>query len=135
MQAPRGAACTADTLSICQAVCWRWECRLQRAVRCCNGLLVEGGADLCRSTIWAADRSTLQGASQSLTCGDELQVEQEADFGEGTELVDLQPGGADVAVDTDNRRQYVDLYHKHLLVTSIQPQFDSFARGWRQVSC
>eukprot|EP00891_Asterochloris_glomerata_P001259 jgi/Astpho2/1259/fgenesh1_pg.00023_%23_17_t len=95
-------------------------------------LKFQGGADLCRSTIWAADRSTLQGASQSLTCGDELQVEQEADFGEGTELVDLQPGGADVAVDTDNRRQYVDLYHKHLLVTSIQPQFDSFARGWRQ---
>ena len=77
----------------------------------------------------------MQDASQPPTRGGVLQVEQEADFGEGTELVDLQSGGAEVAVDVDNRRQYVDLYHRHLLVTSIQPQFDAFARGWRQVGC
>ena len=108
---------------------------MQRAVSCCTGLLVEEEADLCKRLLWASCRSTMQGVSQSSTCGSVLQVEQEADFGEGTELVDLQAGGAEVAVNIDNRQQYVDLYHKHLLVTSIQPQFEAFARGWQQASC
>ena len=57
-----------------------------------------------------------------------LQVEQEADFGEG-----LETEGADTPVTDDNKQRYVDLYVRHLLETSIQCQFDTFQRGFKRV--
>ena len=63
-----------------------------------------------------------------------LQVEQEADFGEGLETLDLEAEGASKPVTDDNKQHYVDLYVRHLLETSIQPQFDAFQRGFKRVS-
>ena len=61
-------------------------------------------------------------------------MEQEADFGEGFETIDLEAGGASIAVTDDNKQHYVDLYVRHLLETSIQQQFDAFQRGFKRVS-
>ena len=62
-----------------------------------------------------------------------LQVEQEADFGEGLETVDLEAEGANTPVTDDNKHRYVDQYVRHLLDTSIQRQFDAFQRGFKRV--
>lgn len=62
-----------------------------------------------------------------------LQVEQEADFGEGLETIDLEAEGANMPVTDDNKQRYVDLYVRHLLETSIQRQFDAFQRGFKRV--
>lgn len=62
-----------------------------------------------------------------------FQVEQEADFGEGLETVDLEAGGASTAVTDDNKQHYVDLYVRHLLETSIQQQFNAFQRGFKRL--
>ena len=61
-----------------------------------------------------------------------LQVEQEADFGEGLETVDLEAEGADTPVTDDNKQRYVNLYVRHLLETSIQRQIDAFQRGFKR---
>lgn len=60
-------------------------------------------------------------------------MEQETDFGEGLETLDLEADGASKAVTDDNKQHYVDLYVRHLLETSIQRQFDAFQRGFKRV--
>lgn len=60
-------------------------------------------------------------------------MEQEADFGEGLETLDLEADGANKAVTDDNKQHYVDLYVRHLLETSIKRQFDAFQRGFKRV--
>lgn len=62
-----------------------------------------------------------------------FQVEQEADFGEGLETVDLEAEGANTPVTDDNKHRYVDQYVRHLLDTSIQRQFDAFQRGFKRL--
>ncbi|KAL3161776.1 hypothetical protein ABBQ38_008870 [Trebouxia sp. C0009 RCD-2024] len=62
-----------------------------------------------------------------------FQVEQEADFGEGLETLDLEADGANKAVTDDNKQHYVDLYVRHLLETSIKRQFDAFQRGFKRL--
>ena len=62
-----------------------------------------------------------------------LQVEQEADFGEGLESVDLEAEGANTPVTDDNKQRYVKLYVRHLLETSVQRQIDAFQRGFKRV--
>jgi E3 ubiquitin-protein ligase HECTD2 len=49
--------------------------------------------------------------------------------------VELCPGGASRVVTASNRQEYVDLYVKYLLDTSIRRQFDAFARGFHKVCC
>lgn len=63
----------------------------------------------------------------------QLQVEQEADFGEGLVTIDLEAEGANKPVTDDNKQQYVNLYVDHLLETSIKPQFDAFQRAFKRV--
>jgi hypothetical protein len=46
---------------------------------------------------------------------------------------ELKPGGADTAVTSDNKEEYVMLYVKWLLVDSIQRQYVEFERGFLQV--
>ena len=62
-----------------------------------------------------------------------LQMEQEDDFGEGMVVIDLEAEGANKPVTDDNKQQYVSLYVKHLLETSIKPQFDAFQKGFKRV--
>lgn len=62
-----------------------------------------------------------------------LQVEREGPFGEGIVAEDLVPGGGESPVTAENRQLFVELYVRHLLETSIQPQFDAFRRGFDQV--
>lgn len=50
-------------------------------------------------------------------------------FGE-TREVDLLPDGANTPVTNDSRGQYVWLYTRHTLETSIERQFAAFARGF-----
>ena len=47
--------------------------------------------------------------------------------------VELMEGGSNVVVTADNRQQYVDLYVKYLLETSIESQFKAFSRGFNKV--
>ncbi|KAL8381052.1 hypothetical protein RB595_005376 [Gaeumannomyces hyphopodioides] len=46
------------------------------------------------------------------------------------ERVPLTPGGENKAVTNSNRREYVDLYVRHLLDTAVFRQFDPFKRGF-----
>lgn len=48
--------------------------------------------------------------------------------------VDLIPNGSDVPVTKSNRKKFVDLYVKYILVDSVAKQFDAFARGFHKVS-
>lgn len=43
---------------------------------------------------------------------------------------ELQPGGADIEVTEENRREYVDLYVDYVLNASIRDQFEAFAKGF-----
>lgn len=45
-------------------------------------------------------------------------------------LVELKPGGADVPVTEDSRREFVDLYVDFWLNSSVHAQFEAFARGF-----
>lgn len=47
--------------------------------------------------------------------------------------VPLCKGGLDRPVLFRDREQFAGLVHRHLLHTSVQPQFESFARGFRRV--
>ncbi|KAH9314061.1 hypothetical protein KI387_022688, partial [Taxus chinensis] len=53
-------------------------------------------------------------------------------FGE-LHTYDLLPNGGDIAVTTENRQRYVDLYVKYLLCDSIQSQFSAFSNAFQQV--
>lgn len=86
------------------------------------------------ATLQDIGRQTIASTDNVLTSCDSLQVEQEADFGQGLETLDLEAEGASKPVTDDNKQHYVDLYVRHLLETSIQRQFDAFQRGFKRVS-
>eukprot|EP00026_Physarum_polycephalum_P001014 Phypoly_transcript_01015.p1 GENE.Phypoly_transcript_01015~~Phypoly_transcript_01015.p1 ORF type:complete len:708 (+),score=135.75 Phypoly_transcript_01015:84-2207(+) len=46
---------------------------------------------------------------------------------------DLKPGGGDIAVTHENKKEYVDLYVQYLLGGSVSRQFDAFIAGFRTV--
>lgn len=52
---------------------------------------------------------------------------------DSTELVELKEGGAGIPVTNANREEYVELYTKLLLVTSIQTQYEAFERGFKMI--
>ncbi|XP_022089847.1 ubiquitin-protein ligase E3A-like [Acanthaster planci] len=47
--------------------------------------------------------------------------------------VDLLPEGSQIPVTNENRKEYVKLYVQHVLVDSVAPQFEAFARGFHTV--
>jgi ubiquitin-protein ligase E3 A len=53
-------------------------------------------------------------------------------FGE-MKVDELKPGGANIHLTNDNRQEYVDLYVKYLLDTSIASQFSAFKQGFQMV--
>jgi hypothetical protein len=61
-----------------------------------------------------------------------FQIEWTDVFGE-SHSVELVPGGKDVSVTGDNREEFVRLYSKFLLVTSVERQFAPFVEGFNRV--
>ena len=61
-----------------------------------------------------------------------FQLTYEGMFGE-VRVVDLKPDGASLTVTNENRQEYVDLYVQHILETSVAPQFEAFAKGFKKV--
>ena len=53
-------------------------------------------------------------------------------FGE-TKTFDLIENGGDITLTQENKQQYVDLYSKWILETSIEKQFGAFLTGFKYV--
>ena len=53
-------------------------------------------------------------------------------FGE-KRTMELKPGGKDITVTNENRKEYVELYVDYLLNKSIEKQFHSFRKGFTSV--
>jgi len=54
-------------------------------------------------------------------------------FGE-TKIAELKPGGAKIEVTKENRREYVELYAKYKMETSIEQQFNMLYEGFHLVA-
>lgn len=63
----------------------------------------------------------------------ELTFSIEADVWGVQKVVDLKPGGRDIPVTDDNKREYVDLLVRHRLTDSIQEQIDAFKSGFTSI--
>lgn len=63
----------------------------------------------------------------------ELTFSIEADEWGVQKIVDLKPGGRDIAVTDENKREYVDLLVRHRLTDSIQEQIDAFKSGFSSI--
>lgn len=47
--------------------------------------------------------------------------------------IELKPGGSETVVTAENRQEYVDLYVKYMLTSSVERQFGAFYRGFHKV--
>ena len=56
-----------------------------------------------------------------------------SEFG-NLQSVELLPYGENISVTNSNREQFVALYVNHLLVKSVERQFEAFSRGFHKVS-
>ncbi|GMH32810.1 hypothetical protein BSKO_00644 [Bryopsis sp. KO-2023] len=61
-----------------------------------------------------------------------FEIERDSGFGEMVSA-ELIPNGANVSVTGQNRTQYIQLYTKYLLETSIETQFTAFRSGFMSV--
>lgn len=59
--------------------------------------------------------------------------EVEVEYFGTTRKEELKPGGASIPVTAANREEYVHLYTRWLLTTSVEQQFTAFAHGFHQV--
>eukprot|EP00455_Lapot_gusevi_P057581 TRINITY_DN9847_c0_g1_i5.p1 TRINITY_DN9847_c0_g1~~TRINITY_DN9847_c0_g1_i5.p1 ORF type:complete len:298 (+),score=79.60 TRINITY_DN9847_c0_g1_i5:118-1011(+) len=59
-------------------------------------------------------------------------VEREV-FGENV-MVELKPNGSEILLNNENRQEYVDLYMKYMLETSIESQYRAFESGFMLVA-
>lgn len=88
--------------------------------------------DLREVNLWAHDglRALLRAktAEEVAAFGLSFRATTEV-FGDAVET-DLAPGGGDVAVTLENRREYARAYLKWALVDAIAPQFGAFRRGF-----
>ncbi|KAI9750533.1 MAG: hypothetical protein M4579_006423 [Chaenotheca gracillima] len=53
-------------------------------------------------------------------------------FGEVTEI-DLKPGGRDIAVDNENKKEYVDLVTEWRIQKRVEEQFNAFVTGFNEL--
>ena len=53
-------------------------------------------------------------------------------FGEMV-TIDLKPGGADVAVTEENKKEYVDFVVEYRISKRVKDQFDAFMSGFREL--
>ena len=47
--------------------------------------------------------------------------------------IDLKPGGADVPVTQDNKKEYVDCVVEYRISKRVKEQFDAFMSGFREL--
>ncbi|KAA6422593.1 MAG: ubiquitin- UPL1 [Trebouxia sp. A1-2] len=60
----------------------------------------------------------------------DLTFTEESDYFGKKELVELKPGGKDMRVTEENKREYVNLVARHRMTTAIKPQINSFLEGF-----
>ena len=53
-------------------------------------------------------------------------------FGE-TVTIDLKPGGADIAITEENKKEYVDLMVEYYISKRVEDQFDAFISGFNEL--
>ena len=53
-------------------------------------------------------------------------------FGEMA-AIDLKPGGADIAVTEENKKEYVDLVVEYCISKRVKNQFDAFMSGFSEL--
>ena len=53
-------------------------------------------------------------------------------FGERV-TIDLKPGGADIAVTEENKKEYVDFVVEYRISKRVKDQFDAFMSGFREL--
>jgi len=63
---------------------------------------------------------------------DETFTKMETRFGE-TVTIDLKPGGADIAVTEENKKEYVDLMVEYYISKRVRDQFDAFMSGFNEL--
>ncbi|CAL8470976.1 g10518 [Coccomyxa elongata] len=64
----------------------------------------------------------------------DLNFVEEVDYFGRVEHVELKPGGRDVKVTNENKREYVDLVAEHRMTTAIRAQIQAFLKGfWEMV--
>jgi E3 ubiquitin-protein ligase NEDD4 len=63
---------------------------------------------------------------------DETFTKTEMRFGEMV-AIDLKPGGADIAVTEDNKKEYVDLIVEYYISNRVKDQFDAFMSGFNEL--
>jgi E3 ubiquitin-protein ligase NEDD4 len=63
---------------------------------------------------------------------DETFTKMEVRFGEMVTM-DLKPGGADIAVMEENKKEYVDLMAEYLISKRVKDQFDAFMSGFNEL--
>ena len=54
-------------------------------------------------------------------------------FGEMV-TIDLKPGGADIAVTEENKKEYVDLMVEYHISKRVKDQFDAFMSGFSELT-
>jgi E3 ubiquitin-protein ligase NEDD4 len=59
-------------------------------------------------------------------------TKMEMRFGE-TVAIDLKPGGADIAVTEENKKEYVDLTVEYYISKRVKDQFDAFMSGFNEL--
>jgi E3 ubiquitin-protein ligase NEDD4 len=47
--------------------------------------------------------------------------------------IDLKPGGADIALTEENKKEYVDLVVEYCTSKRVKDQFDAFMRGFNEL--
>jgi E3 ubiquitin-protein ligase NEDD4 len=63
---------------------------------------------------------------------DENFTTMEERFGEMV-TIDLKPGGADIAVTEENKKEYVDVVVEYLMTKRVKDQFDAFMSGFSEL--
>ena len=63
---------------------------------------------------------------------DETFTTMEERFGEMV-TIDLKPGGAEVAVTEENKKEYVDLVVEYRISKRVKDQFDAFMSGFSEL--
>ncbi|RKP02374.1 hypothetical protein CXG81DRAFT_10844 [Caulochytrium protostelioides] len=81
--------------------------------------------DLHKSLVWMLNNDITDIIDETFS------IETE-DFGE-KKTIELKPGGAELPVTEENKREYVDLLVKQKLTTAIKQQIDAFMSGFNEV--
>jgi len=63
---------------------------------------------------------------------DETFTKIEMRFGEMV-VIDLKPGGTDIAVTEENKKEYVDLMVEYYISKRVKYQFDAFMSGFNEL--